>query len=205
MSMLAPSPPPAELPMHRFSVEEYQRMIRAGILTDEDAVELLEGWIVEKMPRNPPHDAVVAHLINRVLGPRLPAGWFCRGQSAVQTATSQPEPDVAVVRGSEFDYLDRHPGPADMALVVEVADSTLDRDRDTKGPMYARAGVPVYWLVNLPERRIEVFSNPTAAGYDSPAVVGAGTVPLMIAGRQLAAIPANEILPPARSGSEATS
>src|SRR4051794_31502732 len=107
MTLLAPPPltsarPPA-LPLRKFTVDEYQRMIRAGILTDEDTVELLKGGIVKKMPRTPPHDAVVARLINKVLAPRLPADWFCRGQSAMQTATSQPEPDVAVVRGTEFD------------------------------------------------------------------------------------------------------
>src|SRR5439155_4907471 len=159
MAVLVPPRPTLtrtrELPLRRFTVDEYQRMIRAGILTDEDAVELLEGWIVLKMPRNPPHDAIVARLINKLLTPQLPAGWFCRGQSAIQTASSQPEPDVAVVRGSEFDYLDHHPGPTDIAVVIEVADSSLDRD--VKSSTYARAGLRAYWIVNLPERQLEVY------------------------------------------------
>jgi Uma2 family endonuclease len=205
MTMLAPSQSPLarppELSLHKFTVDEYQRMIRAGILTDEDPVELLEGWIVEKMPRNPPHDAVVARLINKVLAPRLPADWFCRGQSAVQTVTSQPEPDVAVVRGSEFDYLGRHPGPSDMALVVEVADCTLDRDREWKASIYARAAIPVYWIVILPDRQIEVYTEPTGPVADPvyrTIVVAAlsGAASLVISGREVAAIPVRDILPP---------
>jgi Uma2 family endonuclease len=200
---LAPLTPvqSSELTLRKFSVDEYQRMIRTGILTDEDSVELLEGWIVEKMPRNPPHGAVVARLINKVLGPSLPPDWFCRGQSAMQTPTSQPEPDVAVVRGSKFDYLSRHPGPSDMALVVEVSDSTLIRDREVKGPMYARASIPIYWIVNLVDRQIEVYADPSGmtadASYRSTVVFPAtGEVSLTIAGQNFAAIPVRDILPP---------
>ena len=100
------------LPVRRFSVDEYHRMMELGILTDEDQVELLEGWIVPKMPRKPPHDAVIAIAHNQVVGPLLPAGFFCRGQSAITTRDSEPEPDLAIIRGSERDYLKRHPGPA---------------------------------------------------------------------------------------------
>src|SRR5262249_46180523 len=116
------------LPVRRFSVKEYHRMIDSGILTDEDHVELLEGWIVPKMPRNPPHDTVISVIHNQELGPLLPAGWFCRVQAAVTTDDSEPEPDLAVVRGRERDYLRKHPTPRDMGLVVEVADTTLRRD-----------------------------------------------------------------------------
>jgi hypothetical protein len=95
-------------------VNEYHRLVQAGVLEEDEPVELLEGWIVEKIPRNPLHDAVVSLILNRVLAPRLPAGWFCRGQSAITTTDSEPEPDIAVVRGNERDYLARHPGPADI-------------------------------------------------------------------------------------------
>ena len=93
------------LPVRRFTVEEYHQMIQAGVLGEDDDVELLEGWIVPKMARNPAHDAVVSMVMVDVLTPRLPKGWFCRGQSAITTADSEPEPDVAVVRGSTRDYL----------------------------------------------------------------------------------------------------
>ncbi len=197
---LAARIPQLGLPLHRFTVAEYQQMIRAGILTDADAVELLEGFIVAKMPRNPPHDAILSRLINKILSPRLPGGWFCRGQSAIQTDASQPEPDVAVVRGEEFDYLGRHPVPGDMALVVEVADSTVERDRDVKGPIYARAGVPVYWIVNLPDRRVEVYRDPTGPAvepaYRSRQDIGTdGHVPLVIDDQEVAHIPVQEMFP----------
>ena len=121
--LLPAIPPP--LPVHRFTVDEYHQLIQMGVLDEDDDVELLEGWIVPKMRRTPTHDAVISWIMNRRLTPMLPKGWSCRGQSAIVTAESEPEPDIAVVRGSELDYLSRHPGSVDMALVIEVADSTL--------------------------------------------------------------------------------
>ena len=100
------------LPVRRFTVDEYHRLIETGVLGEDDDVELLEGWIVPKMARTPTHDALISFIMNRSLSPRLPSGWFCRGQSAITTTESEPEPDIAVVRGSELDYLSRHPGPA---------------------------------------------------------------------------------------------
>ena len=91
------------------SVAEYHQMIAAGILTEDDNVELLEGRIVSKMPRSPAHAAIISLTINQILAPRLPAGWFCRGQSAVKIDDSIPEPDVAVIRGGRRDFLTRYP------------------------------------------------------------------------------------------------
>ena len=130
------------LPVRRFTVDEYHRLIEIGVLSEDDDVELLEGWIVPKMGRTPLHDAVISWILNRVLTPRLPNGWFCRGQSAITIAGSEPEPDVSVVGGSELDYHNRHPAAAELALVIEVADSTLTRDRVFKTQIYASAGVP---------------------------------------------------------------
>jgi Uma2 family endonuclease len=188
------------LPVRRFSVDEYHRMIETGILTDEDQVELLEGWIVPKMPRKPPHDALISIVHNRVIGPRLPAGWFCRGQSAITTVDSEPEPDVAIIRGSEYDYLERHPGPKDMALVIEVADTTLRRDRTIKVRLYARARVPIYWIINLPGSRVEVYTEPTGPGrtprFRQRRYHGvAKTLPLILDGREIAQIPVRDLLP----------
>jgi Uma2 family endonuclease len=154
---------PAVLPyqsLRRFSVAEYHRMIQAGILDEDDPVELLEGYVVLKMPRNPTHDGTI-DLIHEVLTPSLPPGWFLRIQSAITLADSEPEPDLAVVSGNKRSYLARHPGPGDVGLVVEVADTSLVRDRDDKGRVYARADIPVYWLVNLVDRRLEVFTVPS--------------------------------------------
>src|SRR5436305_8390215 len=100
------------------------------------------------MTRKPPHDVTVALALN-LLGKVLDEHWHCRGQSAITTDTGEPEPDVAIVRGKERDYLRAHPRPRDVGLVVEVADATLDSDRLVKGAHYARVGIPIYWTVNL--------------------------------------------------------
>jgi Uma2 family endonuclease len=175
-------------------------MIRAGILGEDDDVELLEGWIVPKMPKGPIHDALISWVHNRVLGPRLCEGWFCRGQSAITTAESEPEPDLAVVRGSERDYFSRHPGPADMALAVEVADSSLARDRSIKARIYAAANVPVYWIINLVDNQVEVYTDPTGPAanpvYRQRRDYGRDDlVPPVVDGRELGPIPGRELLP----------
>lgn len=127
----------------RCSVEQYHAMIQAGILTTEDRVELLEGWVVTKMPKNPRH-SVVTHLVREALARVLPADWRARTQEPMTTLDSEPEPDVLIARGGPRHYMDRHPGPHDVTLVVEVADSSLPRDRALKKRFYAAAGVPVY-------------------------------------------------------------
>ncbi len=144
----------------RFSVAEYHRLIELGMLTEDDNLELLEGYLVHKMSRTPPHDAAIQKGTKRWLR-LLPAGWDLRVQSAITLTDSEPEPDFAIVRGDENTYLTRHPTAADIGLVVEVSDSTLPGDRDDKGRIYARAGIPVYWIVNLNDRQIEVYTSPS--------------------------------------------
>ena len=204
MTVMTSAPPlPAVLPpfpVRRFTVDEYHQMIRVGIITEDDDVELLEGWIVPKMGRNPPHDAVISMVMMDVLTPRLPQGWFCRGQSAITTSDSEPEPDLAVVRGRPRDYLERHPGSADMAIVIEVADSTLASDRLYKGQMYSAAAVPVYWIINLVDDQVEVYSDPTgpapAPVYRTRRDYKAGElVPVVLDNRDLGPVAAWELLP----------
>ncbi len=189
----------ATLPVRRFTVGEYHRMISAGILTKDDRVELLEGWLVQKMSRNPPHDVVVGLLL-QLLFAKLPRGWHSRGQSAMTTDVSEPEPDVAVVRGVLRDYLAAHPRPRDVALVAEVADSSLQDDRNLKGALYGRVGVPFYWLINLQDGRLELYSDPSSPdpnpGYRQRQDLGpADAVPLVLDGREVCRIPVSDILP----------
>jgi Uma2 family endonuclease len=120
-----------------------------------------------------------------------------RVRSAVATADSQPEPDLAVARGQARDYLDRHPGPADVPLVIEVADSSLARDRGLKARVYARAGIPNYWIVNLVDRHVEVYSEPTdQATYARIETIGPdGAIRLVIDDAEVGPIAARDLLP----------
>src|SRR5437762_1298817 len=120
MSAIPTQPPPAPSPepVFRLSVEQYHTMIETGVLTDDDPVELLEGVLVFKMPKKPPHRYVV-QTAQDVIRAILPAGWGYQAQEPITLQDGEPEPDGAVIRGSQHDYLSRHPGPADVALVIE--------------------------------------------------------------------------------------
>lgn len=185
-------------PIHRFSVEQYHRMIAAGVLTESDRVELLEGWIVDKMPQHPAHAGVISILLAR-LQAKLPRGWIVRVQSPITLEDSEPEPDLAVVRGPEEKYLAAHPTPEDIAIAIEVADSTVEQDRTVKGRTYARARLPHYWIVNLVELHVEVYSQPRAGR--TPAYRGREIfrmeygVPVVVAGRETGRIPVRHLFP----------
>jgi Uma2 family endonuclease len=183
----------------RFTVDQYHRMISAGAFQDDAPLELLEGWIVYQMGHNPAHDVVVK-LVALMLDRALNDKWHTRVQSAITTFDSEPLPDIAVVAGSVRDYSKHHPGPTDIALLVEVSDSSLTRDRINKAPLYARAGIPEYWIVNLPESVVEVYSHPVGSGlearYPDPGRFTLNdSIPLTIAGQALSPIPVKEILP----------
>jgi len=147
-------------PIWQLSIGQYHQMIELGILTDDDPIELLEGWLVTKMPKNPP-PRLTTQLTREALTVLLPAGYYVDDQEPITTEESEPEPDVIIVRGQRRDYRDRHPGPQDIAVVIEVSDTTLQRDRTLKKQIYARSGIPVYWIINLPERQIECYTQPS--------------------------------------------
>ncbi|PSB45600.1 Uma2 family endonuclease [filamentous cyanobacterium Phorm 6] len=190
----------------RLSVEQYHAMIQAGILTDDDPVELLEGWLVFKMPKNPPH-RVATRLVRTALENILPPGWYVDSQEPITLQNSEPEPDIVVVRGDTRQYLDRHPGAEDVAIVIEVSDTTLGRvgealeeDRTIKKRTYARAGIPVYWIVNLVEAQVEVYDRPLGDSeqpdYGQMLIYGRSTVlPIAIAGVTIGAIDVDALLP----------
>lgn len=182
----------------KFSVVKYQRMTEEGILTSEDKVELLENYVVLKMSKNPPHDGTI-DLVKAALG-ALPSGWMLRVQQSIELPDSQPEPDFAVVRGNARSFLVRHPTVAEMGLLIEVANSSLLRDQRDKARIYARGGVPVYWIVNLVDRRIEVHTQPSGPTAD-PAYANVqhystgDAVPLVLDGATVATLPAADLLP----------
>jgi len=186
-------------PIWRLSVEQYHQMIRAGILTDDDAVELLEGWLIPKMPKNPPH-RLSTQLTREALAPLLPVGWYVEDQEPITAEDSEPEPDVTIIRGERRWYLERHPAPQEVALVVEVSDTTLQRDRTSKLRLYARAGIPVYWIINLPEQQIEVYTEPSGAveapGYQRRQdFQAADTVSLFLEGHEVGRLAVRDLLP----------
>jgi Uma2 family endonuclease len=183
----------------RFTVAEYHKLIEIGVLTENDHLELLDGYLVEKMPHNPVHDGTLQK-VNRRLLALLPTGWEARVQMAITLSASEPEPDVAVVRESPDAYTLRHPGPSDFGIVVEVSNTTLDSDRDDKIPLYARDSLPVYWIVNLIDRQIEVHEQPSGAAsspsYGTRNTYKLGdTVPVSLAGTVVGSIPVVDLLP----------
>jgi len=206
MSVATPSITTSEQPVivstdviWRLSVDQYHAMIQAGILTEDDPVELLEGWLVTKMSKNPRH-TFVTQLARDVVASLLPPGWYVNAQEPVTTKDSEPEPDVAVVRGNRRQYIDHHPGPQDIALVVEVADSSLQRDPSLKKRLYAAAGIPVYWIVNLLDGQIEVYTEPSGPtdqpDYRHQQNYGpADAVPVVIEDREVGRLSVQDLLP----------
>ena len=187
------------VPVGRLSVEKYHEMIRQGILTENDRLELLDGILVRKMTINPPHGSAT-ELIREALDRVLPEGWHLESQRPVTLAASEPEPDGMVVRGRVRDYGDRHPSPSEVALVIEVADATLAADRTFKMALYAQAGIAVYWIVNLTDRQIEVYTEPAGAA-ERPAYAvrrdygPLDEVPVVIAGQDAGRVAVADLLP----------
>jgi Uma2 family endonuclease len=195
----APSPGAAEL--WRLTLEQYHEMVSRGILGEYDPVELLDGLLMVKMPKNRAHSNAT-RFARQSLAARVPAGWYVDSQEPVSLESSEPEPDVVVVRDDPRALADRHTGPAEIGLVVEVADTSLERDRALKGRLYAAARLPVYWILNLAERCVEAYSDPAPPGESSPAAYAALTVygaddsvPLVLDGTEVASIPVSELLP----------
>jgi Uma2 family endonuclease len=150
----------------KFTLAQYHKMIEMGWFLDGEPYELLEGHLVHKMPRGTPHDAALQAVTKRFFR-MSPAGWDVRGQSAITlTGDSEPEPDLALVRGDENTYRDHHPGPGDIGLLVEISDSSRLIDRHDKGRIYARAGIPVYWVVNVVDKVVEVYTQPSGPTAD---------------------------------------
>jgi len=185
--------------LRRFTPAEYHAMLTAGILYEGERVELLEGLVVEKPMRNPPHDGAVKRITNRI--PRLlPANWLIQVQCAIALADSEPEPDGAILRGDDTSYDARHPSTADIGVVIEVSDTSLAFDRRSKGRIYARAGIPIYWVVNVVDKQIEVYSDPDPAAnppeYRTRQDYRPGdSLPIHLDGAVAGTIPAADLLP----------
>jgi Uma2 family endonuclease len=186
--------------LYRFTLDEYHKLAEAEILGDA-RVELIEGLLVEKMTKKTPH-LVVTEYLDEVLHRVVPAGWYVSMQNPITiTETgSEPEPDAKVVRGLRSDYEDRRVGSADVGLVVEVSDSSLRADRVLKKFAYASGLIPFYWIVNIPARRIEVYTDPTgpdsAPDYRRREDHASGVeIPLILDGVEVARVAVADLLP----------
>ena len=178
------------------TVEQYHQMIDAGILSSEDRVELLDGCLVKKMPNNPEHVFPIVTFVE-LLPTLLPKGWHIRCQLPITLDASEPEPDIAVVRGTRREYTARHPYPEDIGLVIEVANESLQSDRKRKSMIYAEANIPEYWIVNVKAVAVEVYSKPTNGKANryrlAKTYKKVDAVPLVLDGKKITEIPVREL------------
>lgn len=167
LSLIEAQPPEHQPSLRLLTTAEYEQMIAAGIFNEDDRVELLEGVIVEMSPKGVKHAASTdraARYFLRLLGERV----IVRNQNPIQLNDhSEPEPDLVLAAPEQFEYAFKHPRAKDVYLALEVADTTLAYDRQSKGPSYARAGIVQYLILNLNEMEIEDYREPSAGGYRS--------------------------------------
>jgi len=185
----------AEPAQRRFTVEEYECMIEAGIFRADERVELLGGRILAMTPMAVPHRMALMRS-DRTLKQKLPSTVDILVQMPIRLLPdSEPEPDIAVIRRRADDYPLAHPGPPDIFLVVEVSDSSLAFDRDRKLPRYAAAGIPEAWIVDLRGDRIWLYRVPLSGQYTLVSSVGRGEALSMLAFPDVA-LAVDDLLPP---------
>jgi Uma2 family endonuclease len=154
---------------YRFTVEEYGRMGEAGVFSPDVRVELIEGEIVDMSPIGKRHAACVARL-TRVLTFSLNRVALVWAQNPVELSDySEPEPDLALLKSRDDFYENAKPRPEDVMVIIEVSEKTLEYDRKVKVPLYARAGIPEVWIVNLNDERVETFAEPSGGAYKTAA------------------------------------
>jgi len=149
-----------KLESHRWTTDAYDRMVAHGLFSPGEHVELIDGEVVNMTPQGSAHITALL-LVHQRLQQVFGAGFHVRPQAPlVADPLSEPEPDVSVVRGTVRDYAGCHPCAHEAVLVVEVSDSSLEYDRGTKGSLYARAGIPEFWIVDLINLQLEVYRKP---------------------------------------------
>jgi Uma2 family endonuclease len=146
----------------RFTVAECMELVGSGAIQSPESLELLDGYLVKKMPQDAIHFLILS-MIAKHFEQLLPEGWHVRSQGPLFIdETSMPEPDVAIIEGQLEDFEIHHPTATHAALVIEVANSTLAKDRGFKSRLYAQAGIPTYWIVDTNNRTIEVRTHPAS-------------------------------------------
>jgi Uma2 family endonuclease len=153
--------------LKRWTVQDYHRLSELGILDPKEPTELIAGQITLMAAKGTSH-VTSLYLLANALPDRVGSTALIRTQDPIQLDDfSEPEPDLAIVQGTVLDYAERHPRPSDIYLVVEVADSTLKHDCETKDKIYAQAGITDYWVLDVKNRRLHIFRVPTPTGYTS--------------------------------------
>lgn len=187
---------------YRFTIESYERLVASGVFGDKSSIFLWKGRLVEKAPemtKGRPHVYAVNQL-GRLLGRLVPEGWFVEQDQPMAIGNdSVPEPDLKAVRGAIEDYRDRTPSAEDVSLIVEVSDASLGDDRGRMLRAYAAALIPVYWIVNIPGRRVEVYGRPTGPSKEPTYLERRDygpddEVPVILDGREVGRIAARDIL-----------
>lgn len=184
----------------RLTVEEYLDIAEKGALNEDHDIELLEGLLVEKIAKNQGH-IHAKRLFRRALERLFGDTRYVDEQEPVATTDSVPEPDILVLRGRLEDYATRRVVPDDVAIVIEVSDSTLRRDRGRKKRIYARAAVPVYWIVNLIDRQVEVYTAPSGPDAAEPDYAQMQTygpndaLPVVLDGTEVGRLTVHDLLP----------
>lgn len=147
------------------STADYHRMAEVGILGADEQVELIAGQIIHKMPKGPAHSALCKR-IEKLLEHRLSEQVLVRLQDPIRLDDySEPEPDIAVVRPRDDFYGSQHPTPAEVYLIIEIADTTVERDLGSKANLYSIAGILDYWVLNVSARQLHIFRDPSPDGY----------------------------------------
>ena len=192
--------PGSGLVPYRLTVRQYLKIIDAGVFPYDARVELLGGVLAAKMTKYAPHNFAIFAL-GENLRSLVPAGWLVREEKSVVLGRFwRPEPDIAVVRGPDDRYRTNDPARPDLDLLIEVADSSYVPDRGVKWRAYAAAGVPVYWIVNLPLRQVEIYTIPggrgKSAAYRDCVTFGAGDeAPVVVGGKEVGRVGVKDILP----------
>lgn len=150
---------------HRYTVVDYDRMIDAGILTEDDRVELIEGEIIDIPPIGSAHGGAVKRIGNKLARLIADSAIIAIQDPIRVNDRSEPQPDIALLKPRDDFYASAHPRAQDVLLIVEVAETSLRYDRDVKLPLYAQAGIPEAWLVDIANRTLWVCRSPGAKGY----------------------------------------
>jgi Uma2 family endonuclease len=185
---------------HEITLEEFYRMNEAGVFHPRSRTFLFEGRLYEKMPPKRPH-VIAADALIDLLKHLMPEGWCAASEQPIEMGEmSQPQPDVSVVRGKPRDYPVRHPTARDVGMLAEVSDASLPDDTGAKLRLYAACGIPVYWVVNIPNRTIDVYARPggtaAAPGYEVCRSYGPDdAVPVVLDDREVGRIAVRDVLP----------